>query len=59
MKASNTLGVGFGYSVALSGDASTLAVGDVFETSVARGVNGDQTTTGANASGATYIYRAN
>ncbi|MCA3154152.1 MAG: hypothetical protein ING30_03810, partial [Burkholderiales bacterium] len=46
----------FGYSVALSADGNTLAVGAAFEASNATGVNGDQTNNSASASGAVYLY---
>jgi hypothetical protein len=44
----------FGYSVSLSGD--TLAVGAYQEDSDSTGVNGDQTSNGANNSGAVYVF---
>ncbi|MFT4196228.1 IPTL-CTERM sorting domain-containing protein [Ottowia sp.] len=55
LKASNT-GVGdwFGWSVAISGD--TLVVGAPLESSDAAGVDGDQTSDGARASGAAYVF---
>src|SRR5690625_6250147 len=49
-------GVQFGYSVALSGDGLTLAVGAIGEASAARGINGDQTNRQASASGAVYVF---
>lgn len=56
-KASNT-GAGdlFGYSVALSSDGQTMAVGALNEDSYANGVNGDQANDGALDSGAVYIF---
>ena len=46
----------FGVSVALSGDARSLAVGAVNESSAAIGIGGDQTDNSAGASGAVYLY---
>jgi cysteine-rich repeat protein len=62
VKASNTedrdngevIGDAFGHSVALAGD--TLAVGALYESSAAQGVNGDQADNGAWDSGAVYIF---
>jgi cysteine-rich repeat protein len=45
-----------GYSIALSGDGSTLAVGARIENSAATGINGDQTNNSAPASGAVYVF---
>jgi len=57
MKASNTEGNDrFGFSVSLSGDGQTLAVGAKFEDSIAVGVNGDQADNSAIGSGAVYLY---
>jgi len=66
IKASNTgqAGVGdgfaegdqFGYSMALSSDGNTLAVGAIGEDSAATGINGDQADNMANQSGAVYVY---
>jgi hypothetical protein len=47
---------GFGMSVALSGDASTLAAGAVGDVSGAPGVNGDQWDTSAQGAGAVYVF---
>ena len=57
MKASNT-GAGdlFGWSVALSGDGGTLAVGASVEDSAATGIQGDQANNSASAAGAVYLY---
>jgi cysteine-rich repeat protein len=57
VKASNT-GAGdlFGYSVALSGDGATLAVGAYGERSAATGINGDQSDDSAANAGAAYVY---
>ncbi|BEP95043.1 hypothetical protein GmRootA79_34270 [Acidovorax sp. A79] len=58
VKASNTaLGMAFGYSVALSADGNTLAVGSVWERGGATGINGDQTDTSKPGSpGAAYVF---
>src|SRR5204863_389874 len=46
----------FGYSIALSSDGNTLAVGAIGEDSNASGVNGDQTDNSANQAGAAYVF---
>lgn len=46
----------FGWSVALSGDGQTLAVGAPAEDSNAVGVNGDQTSDSSKNSGAVYVF---
>ncbi len=46
----------FGWSVALSGDGQTLAVGAPAEDSNAIGVNGDQTSNNSRDSGAVYVF---
>jgi hypothetical protein len=46
----------FGYSIALSSDGNTLAVGAIGEDSNAMGVNGDQADNSANQSGAAYVF---
>ena len=46
----------FGGSVALSADGNTLAVGATHESSVATGINGDQTDNSASNSGAVYVF---
>jgi len=60
IKASNTGelddGDTFGYSIALSGDGDTLAVGAPSEDSGATGVNGNQFDNGAIGAGAAYIF---
>jgi hypothetical protein len=57
VKASNTgFADRFGYRVALSADGSTLAVGAIFESSNATGVNGNQANNAAPASGAVYVF---
>jgi hypothetical protein len=65
IKASNTgrKGVGddiegdqFGFSISLSGDGNTLAVGAVGEDSNATGINGVQTDDSASGSGAVYVF---
>jgi len=45
-----------GHSVALSGDGSTLAVGAPYESSGAKGVNGNQNDNSVYASGAVYVF---
>jgi hypothetical protein len=45
-----------GHSVALSGDGNTLAVGAPYESSGARGVNGDQAGNSLYSSGAVYLF---
>jgi hypothetical protein len=57
IKASNTgAWDAFGYSVALSGDATTLAVGAWLESSAAIGINGDQGNDASYESGAAYVF---
>ncbi len=57
IKASNTgADDQFGYSVALSADGNTLAVGAWREDSNATGVNGDQANNGAGGAGAVYVF---
>jgi hypothetical protein len=46
----------FGYSISLSSDGNTLAVGAIGEDSGAMGVNGDQADNSANQSGAAYVF---
>jgi hypothetical protein len=46
----------FGYSVALSADGNTLAVGAPYESSNATGIGGDQSSNSASYSGAVYLY---
>ena len=46
----------FGASVSLSHDGYTMAVGAQSNNSSATGINGNQNTSGANTSGAVYIY---
>ena len=45
-----------GHCVALSGDGNTLAVGAPYESSGAKGVNGDQNDTSIYSAGAVYIF---
>src|SRR6266852_3919945 len=54
----NQLGKGdqFGFSIGLSADGNTLAVGAISEDSGAKGVNGDQSDNSVPGSGATYIF---
>jgi len=57
VKASNTGSEDyFGYSIALSEDGATLAVGAFGEDSVATGVNGDETDNSAENAGAAYVF---
>ena len=58
IKASNTnRSDAFGWSVALSSDGRTLAVGALGEDSVATGTGGDQESNGASGSGAVYVFQ--
>lgn len=57
IKASNTeLFDSFGFSVAVSADGNTLAVGAPYESSAATGINGDQNDNSAGLSGAVYVF---
>jgi hypothetical protein len=57
VKSSNTdAGDGFGYSLALSADGNTLAVGANGEASAATGVNGNQADNSMPGAGAVYIF---
>jgi hypothetical protein len=61
VKASNTGrrdgdGDQFGFSVALSGDGNTLAVGATTEDSAATGIGGDQANDAAASAGAVYVF---
>jgi hypothetical protein len=57
VKASNTGTVDeFGFSVALSEDGSTLAVGALLEDSAATGINGNQSDNSARDAGAAYSF---
>jgi len=57
LKASNTdAGDGFGTSVSLSADGSTLAVGAIFERSSATGVGGNQSDNAQSPFGAVYVF---
>jgi len=57
LKASNTAaGDTFGWSLALSGDGKTLALGATGEDSNATGINGTQTNNGAESSGSVYVF---
>lgn len=47
----------FGYSVALSGDGNTLAVGAYYEASSAKGIGGDQSLNDSIETGAVYVFR--
>ena len=56
-KASNShRGDNFGYSMALSADGSTLAVGALWDDSGAMGINGDADDKSENASGAAHLF---
>jgi hypothetical protein len=58
IKASNTESSDqFGYSIAISGDGDTLAVGANLEASSSPGINGDQSDNSALATGAVYVFR--
>jgi len=58
VKASNTGAADyFGWSLALSADGNTLAVGAPSEDSSATGINGNQGDNSANGSGAVYVLR--
>ncbi|GAA6135610.1 hypothetical protein NBRC116188_24000 [Oceaniserpentilla sp. 4NH20-0058] len=46
----------FGRALSLNADGSTLAVGTDLDDNSATGINGDQTTKGANNSGVVYLY---
>jgi hypothetical protein len=46
----------FGYSIALSGDGNTLAVGAIAEDSNAQQINGNQTDDTQNTAGAVYVF---
>lgn len=57
IKASNAeAGDGFGWSLALAGDAKTLAAAAVNEAGGATGVGGDQSDNSADLSGAVYVF---
>jgi len=57
VKASNTeMGDQFGWSVTLSGDGNTLAVGAYYEDSNATGIGGNQGNNSALQSGAVYVF---
>ena len=46
----------FGFSLALSGDGSTMAVGATTEDSAAKGINGNQADDSAQSAGAVYVF---
>lgn len=57
LKASNTkAGMHFGWAVAVSSDATTLAVGATRESSASSGIDGDQSSVAAPSSGAVYVF---
>src|SRR5947209_19930377 len=45
-----------GHGLALSGDGNTLAVGAPYESSAAKGINGNQNDTSLYGSGAVYLF---
>src|ERR1700731_2467144 len=45
-----------GHAIALSGDGNTLAVGAPYESSGAKGINGDQNDNSVYAAGAVYVF---
>ena len=49
----------FGFSLALSGDGNTVAVGATLEDSAARGINGNGADNTAESSGAVYVFVRN
>ena len=58
LKAPNTdAGDLFGFSIALSADGTTMAVGAYQEQSAATGIGGDQADDSADLAGAVYVYR--
>ena len=60
IKASNTGAiVYFAYSISLSADGNTLAVGAIQESSSATGINGNQSDNSAARSGAVYVFIRN
>ena len=60
LKASNaTKDDQFGFTVALSGDGSTMAVGTTAEDSAAKGINGNQSDHSALNAGAVYVFARN
>ncbi|WP_299010299.1 FG-GAP repeat protein [uncultured Shewanella sp.] len=57
LKASNTdIDDGFGWSVAISADASTIAISAYGEDSLATGINGEQNNNDAENRGAVYVF---
>jgi len=57
IKASNPdMGAEFGHTVALSVDGNTLAVAAIWESSGAKGINGNQTDKSVPQSGAVYVF---
>ncbi len=60
IKASNTDSFDqFGQAISLASDGRTLAVSATGESSIARGINGDELNNSATNSGAVYLYRDN
>lgn len=56
VKASNTASDRLGWSLALSGDGETLAIGAAYENSSATGIGGNLNDNTAEGSGAVYLY---
>lgn len=54
-----TVGGEFGGNVSLSQDGKTLAVGSLYESSNAKGINGDQGDTSAERAGAVFVFARN
>ena len=60
LKASNaTKDDQFGFTVALSGDGNTMAIGTTAEDSSAKGINGNQSDHSALNAGAVYVFARN
>jgi hypothetical protein len=49
----------FGFSITLSGDGNTMAVGATTEDSAATGINGDESSDTAQSAGAVYVFSRN
>jgi hypothetical protein len=49
-------GDSFGFSLALNGDGTTLAIGAPAESGASAGIGGDQTSNATSNSGAIYLY---
>lgn len=46
----------FGYSVAMSADGETIAIGALYEYSAAIGIDGDQANNSTQEAGAVYLF---